>query len=230
MKNLASNLEQNLTSHSYDFQDVCPTFFAIFSIFSSIMWASMKKLTLLGILFLGLAEFGYGAWIPAKAWLSQVLLAHAWQQSLDNGQLHKPWPWADTWPVLKLGHPQSDSELLVLHGDSGQAMAFGPGLTSSSIMPGKPGNTIINAHRDTHFSFLETVRSGETLIVHNRKGVKHQYHVTALQVVDSKAYNIQVNTDDDRLTLVTCYPFNQITPGSDLRYVVTAIKQPVIHI
>jgi len=190
----------------------------------------MRKLILFSILFLGLAEFGYGAWIPAKAWLSQVLLAHAWEQSLENGQPHKPWPWADTWPVMKLAHSQSDTQLLVLHGDSGQAMAFGPGLTNASIMPGKPGNTIISAHRDTHFSFLETVKLGETLSIENHAGIKHQYSITALQIADSRASQIQINTDDDRLTLVTCYPFNQLTPGGDLRYVVTAQKQPETHI
>ena len=190
----------------------------------------MKKALFIGILFLGLAEFGYGAWIPAKAWLSQVLLAQAWQQSLDTGQSHKPWPRADTWPVLKLTHTPSDTQLLVLQGDSGQAMAFGPGLTSSSMMPGETGNTIINAHRDTHFDFLETVRIGEIFSIQNRKGSEYHYQITAMQIVDSSNTEVQINTTDDRLTLVTCYPFNQITPGGDLRYVVTAIKQPSFHI
>jgi sortase A len=190
----------------------------------------MRKLLLTGILFLGLAEFGYGAWIPAKAWLSQVLLAHAWQHSLDTGELQKPWPWADTWPVLKLTYTPSNTQLLVLQGDSGQAMAFGPGLTSSSMMPGETGNTIINAHRDTHFDFLEAVRIGETLIIQNRQGRDFFYQITAVQVVDSSNTQIQINTNDDRMTLVTCYPFNKITPGGDLRYVVTAIKQPSLHI
>lgn len=33
------------------------------------------------------------------------------------------------------------------------------------------------------------------------------------------------NAGDDRLTLITCYPFDAIVPGGPLRYVVTAISK-----
>jgi len=184
----------------------------------------MRKLFLIGILFLGLVEFGYGAWIPAKAWLSQVLLANAWQGSLQNGQPHKPWPWADTWPVLKLTHKNSDTQLLVLQGDSGQSLAFGPGLSGQSSMPGNVGNTIISAHRDTHFDFLQQIKAGHVIKIQNRSGVEFQYKIIAMDIVDSASTQLQINTQDDQITLVTCYPFNQITAGGSLRYVVTGIS------
>ncbi|MCW8963514.1 MAG: class GN sortase [Gammaproteobacteria bacterium] len=184
----------------------------------------MKRLVFIGILFLGLAEFGYGAWIPAKAWLSQVLLTHAWQETLENGQSNKPWPWADTWPVLRFTHEPSSTNLLVLQGDSGQALAFGPGLTSQSPMPGSTGNTIISAHRDTHFGFLQQAKAGDMIELQDRQGNHYQYQLIAMDIVDSKTTQLQIDTPDDRVTLVTCYPFNQITTGGSLRYVVTGEK------
>jgi sortase A len=98
----------------------------------------VKKWLLAAVVILGLAEFGYGAWIPAKAWFSQVLLERAWQASIDTRQLQKPWPWADTFPLFKLQHRASDSSMLVLQGDSGESLAFGPGHMSISTSPGKP--------------------------------------------------------------------------------------------
>ena len=187
----------------------------------------VRHLAFTGILILGLAEFSYGAWIPAKAWLSQVLLEHAWQQSKIDNTRHRPWPWADTWPVLRLIHQSTQRSLLVLKGDSGQALAFGPGYHALSRQPGQPGNTVISAHRDTHFDFLDRVTIGDLIIVENNSSSRYSYQVTSLDIVDSRSNRIKIETNEDLLTLVTCYPLNQIVPGGPLRYVVTAVRKTV---
>ncbi|TNF94279.1 MAG: class GN sortase [Gammaproteobacteria bacterium] len=183
----------------------------------------MRKWILAIILILGLAEFGYGTWIPAKAWLSQILLERAWTESLETDQHHKPWPWADTWPVLRIQHEASNSDLLVLEGDSGQSLAFGPGRMHMSTMPGQPGNTVISGHRDTHFSFLKRVKPGEVIIVSDRNYNKYYYIIKAIDIVDSRHNKLLINSQDDRLTLATCYPFDALTAGGELRYIVSAI-------
>jgi sortase A len=180
---------------------------------------------LIGILFLGLAEFSYGFWIPAKAWLSQVLLAQAWQSSQRDQTVHKPWPWADTWPVFKLIVEDTGQSLFVLQGDTGQALAFGPGFNPQSHRPGKSGNTIISAHRDTHFGFLADVEIGQQLQLEDTNGRRHSYVVAGLDIVDSRKNRIQIDDENDLLTLVTCYPFKRILPGGHLRYLVTGISQ-----
>lgn len=185
----------------------------------------MRRLILTGILFLGLAEFSYGVWIPAKAWLSQILLDRAWQ---DSQLLHtdiKPWPWADTWPVLKMTDGVTNESLLVLQGDSGQALAFGPGLNSQSYQPGQPGNTIISAHRDTHFNFLAQLRTGQKLRLEDRNRRQHVYTIKSVDIVDSRKTRIGISTELDMLTLVTCYPVDGITSAGSRRYVVTAIRE-----
>ncbi|HEY5734797.1 MAG TPA: class GN sortase [Gammaproteobacteria bacterium] len=185
----------------------------------------MRHLVLLGILFLGLAEFSYGMWIPAKAWLSQILLVRAWQDSQLSHTDIKPWPWADTWPVLKMTDSVSNQSLLVLQGDSGQALAFGPGLNSQSYQPGQPGNTIISAHRDTHFNFLGQLKIGQQLRLEDRNRHHHIYTIKSVDIVDSRKTRIGIATEQDMLTLVTCYPVNGITPAGSRRYVVTGIRE-----
>ena len=73
-------------------------------------------------------QLGGAAVIKAKAWLAPILIQQAWEQTLlSGGEAVKPWPWADTWPVARLWVPALGVERLVLAGDSGNALAFGPG-------------------------------------------------------------------------------------------------------
>src|ERR1700730_10963293 len=54
---------------------------------------------------LALAGFllsGQGAYIHAKAWLAQVLLERAFNETVTTGRQTKPWAWADTWPVARI--------------------------------------------------------------------------------------------------------------------------------
>src|SRR5690606_25926119 len=79
---------------------------------------------------LALCAAGIGAqpaWLQAKAALAQVLLQSAWSQSRDSGDAVKPWPWADTHPVARLSVPRLAIDQIVLAGDAGRVLAFGPG-------------------------------------------------------------------------------------------------------
>ena len=49
-----------------------------------------------------------------------------------------------------------------------------------------------------------------------------RYIVRELAVVDARRAVIRNDTDVDHLVLLTCYPFDAITPGGPLRYVVAA--------
>lgn len=117
----------------------------------------------LGLLVAAAAQSAQAIWIHAKAELAQVLLERAWQQSLTQDQPVKPWPWADTWPVARLTSPRHQVQLIVLDGASGATLAFAPGHMAGSASPGEIGNTVLSAHRDTHFSFLEHLRMGDEL-------------------------------------------------------------------
>ena len=175
-------------------------------------------------LVIGTWQFGQGIYIYAKAELAQYLLISAWEESKQTQQPVKPWPWADTWPVARLTVPTHDIDLIVLAGDTGRTLAFGPGYNLATVKPGNTGNSIISAHRDTHFKFLQNVSSGDEIIIENQQGVKKVYTVSNTHVVDSRDAHIPIDYDNAALTLVTCFPFNTMTTGGPLRFVVVAVE------
>jgi len=174
------------------------------------------------LLCLGFWQLGQGAYIPAKAWLAQELMQRAWRRTEDGGAGVAPWPWADTWPVARLTAKGGDVELIVLEGESGRTLAFGPGHLAASALPGETGNSIIAGHRDTHFRFLQHLERGEAIRVQTPGGRHYLFEVTNIDVVDSRRGSILIDTDTPMLSLVTCYPFDAAEPGGPLRYVVTA--------
>ena len=176
----------------------------------------------LGLVAVSVWQAGEAAYIHAKARLAQRLIASAWDRSLASGVSVKPWPWADTYPVARLEAPRQGAALMVLAGASRRTLAFGPGHIDGTPLPGEPGNAVVSGHRDTHFSFLRELRSGDTLLVHPASGRMVRYVVSGSEVVRNKDVRVLLDAGDDRLTLVTCYPFDSPVPGGSLRYVVIA--------
>ena len=170
----------------------------------------------------GIGKFGGAAYIHAKAGLAQVLLRAAWAQTLANASPQPPWPGADTWPVARLRIAPARIDEIVLANASGHALAFGPTHVSSSANPGAAGNSVIIAHRDTHFRFLQYLSLGDRITVQTRDGIEHRFATSAAYVADSRTTLIEYATPRPRLTLVTCYPFNAVHPGGPLRYIVEA--------
>ncbi len=165
---------------------------------------------------------GQGLYIQAKALLAQELLQSAWQRTLRGQALVKPWPWADTWPVARLKVQSHGIDTIVLAGDSGRVLAFGPGMNFGFALPGAPGTSVISAHRDTHFRFLEHLKSGEKIEVEDKNGHWFPYEVTSSRIIDSRVPLEWADDATSTLVLITCYPFDALVPGGPLRFVVTA--------
>jgi sortase A len=171
---------------------------------------------------IGLWQTGSGAWIYLKAQLAQLLLQRAWAGTLTDNQNVKPWPWADTWPAARLVVPSQHIDQIVLEGAYGRTLAFGPGHVESTAELGDSGAIIVTGHRDTHFRFLERLQRGDVVALQDRRGQWIQFTVQDHQIVDFRTASIHPDGDGTQLVLVTCYPFDAITPGGPLRYVVTA--------
>ena len=179
-------------------------------------------------------EFASVAYIHVKAELAQYLVQEAWNRNRNLNLSavgadpakpgHRPWPWADTWPVAKLDFPRQQEEQIVLAGATGNSLAFGPGWMRASALPGTEGMSVVAAHRDTHFALLEHIQPGDEIRVENYSG-KALYRVVERRIVDSLQYNLMLDHSEDRLVLITCYPFDAIQPGGSLRYMVIAEKR-----
>jgi len=92
----------------------------------------------------------------------------------------------------------------------------------TSALPGNPGNTVLNGHHNVHgevFRYLEDLQPGDEIIVYT--GVtSHYYAVTERHILKEKGEPEEVRlqnaqfilpTEDERLTLVTCWPYTNNT-------------------
>ncbi len=170
----------------------------------------------------GMTQVGAAAWIHAKGFVAQRLIASSWSHAAAGQAPRRPWPWADLRPVARLTVPARHVDLYVMDDASRRSLAFGPGLVAGTAAPASAGNTVIVAHRDTHFAFLERLVPGDEIDLQPAGGRVARYRVREAAIVDRDDTEVMEDEGSPRLTLITCYPFDAIRPGTRLRYVVVA--------
>lgn len=168
---------------------------------------------------------GRAAYLHAKAELAGLLIRRAWDQSVQHGGAHAPWPWADTHPVARLRIPRLTYDEIVLDNATPRTLAFGPARLLSSADFGEPGNLELAGHRTSWFRSLEGIAADDQIEIEwiTRRGEvrKRDYRVTDIDVVRPEDVHLLAPTAEDTLTLITCYPFNR-SPRSPFRFVVRA--------
>lgn len=168
---------------------------------------------------LGLVFLLISLWVPAKAQLAQYFLESSWDHYQQTGKSRKPWPWADHYAVAQIEVPKQGVKQIVLAGVNGRSLAFAPVLNE---VAGAGGSAmVISAHRDTHFRFLEHLRVNDPIVLNSSAG-KQEFRVVGSEVVDSQKKKLSPQRFPNGLILVTCYPFNVVSTGGPLRYVVFA--------
>ncbi|HYC37321.1 MAG TPA: class GN sortase [Usitatibacter sp.] len=188
------------------------------------MTARERVVPWIAALLLGVGAWQVAAagWIHAKAVVAQRLIASAWQLARDGGPARRPWPWADMRPVARLSMPALGVDLFVLDAATPRALAFGPAHVGGTAAPGLWGNSVVVAHRDTHFEFLRRITLGEVIAVERAGGARSRYRVREITVVDKGESRVLDPADSPQLTLITCFPFDAVQHGTTLRYVVVA--------
>jgi len=158
-------------------------------------------------------------WIPLKAELAQWLIEQTWQETLGGNTQSQPWPWADTRPAAVLTIPEHGIRQLVLEGNSGRNLAFGPVFLDGTS---NGRDMVISGHRDTHFRFLGALQAGDRIQLTTRYS-SQWFVVQEMEVVDSRRQELLIEPALSRISLVTCFPFDSLQAGGPLRYVVTAL-------
>ncbi|MBU0945381.1 MAG: class GN sortase [Proteobacteria bacterium] len=182
----------------------------------------LLRMTAFVLLVSGSLLLADGCWIRTKAVLAQYLLQRAWEQTLKSGEPTKPWPWADTWPVARLRMEGLDVDLIVLEGESGEVLAFGPGHLPRSSAPSGDGNCVLAGHRDTSFRFLQKLQTDDTFTLQTLDGDLYTYRVRGTAIGEADGLYLEEG-DFPCLTLLTCYPFATLgATRTTLRYLVFA--------
>ncbi len=190
---------------------------------------STKKLAQYGCAALcaaGIAVAASGAAVPITAQVSQILLEQAYVQTVTTGKVQSPWGAPEMRAIGKLSVSRLDVSEIILDAGTKQvpkdAMRAGPMLMPNSAAIGKPGTSVIAAHRDTHFAFLKNIRVGDVIEAAGKDGVMQPYRVANMQIVESDKLMIRKGQTQNELALSTCYPFGSVRGGTK-RYVVHAV-------
>ena len=78
---------------------------------------------------------------------------------------------------------------------------------------------------DGQTRFRNEIVANQIVFLETADGDRHRYRITQIDVVHESATEVVRQDGVKRLTLITCYPFDAITPGGPLRYVVRAFGE-----
>ncbi len=182
---------------------------------------SLFHKSLLIVMLAGLLIFGKGLYMQGKALLAQQLLTFAWARHLQDGELHKAWPWADSAPFAQLSIAGQDP-LIILSGATGSNLAFAPAWMVSTAPFNQGGNSVLVGHNDTHFNQLKNIKPDDDLILTTYHNSALFFQVIESKIVHEKDLSVLQASPQELLTLITCYPFDSNIVNSDLRFVVIA--------
>lgn len=109
---------------------------------------------------------------------------------------------------------------VVAYGDGDETLDVAIGHLPDTPLPWVGGNSVVAAHRDTHFRPLRDVRTGDLIRLRTKLGV-FEYLVKDRLIVDPDDVWVMAPSKAPRLTLVTCYPFDYVGSAPQ-RFIVQA--------
>ena len=172
-------------------------------------------LAIAGLIFLFLAFK-----IEIKARVAQYLLNNAWNKTIETGDEYEPWPGFDGYPILKLSIPKFKLQQIVLSNTSGQSLAFGPSFHPETYLPKENKITAISSHRDSHGYYIRDLKINDFVILEDKDNNKFTYKVKNFKIINVEDKDLQFNKKNSQLLLITCYPFDAVISGTNLRYIV----------
>jgi sortase A len=122
---------------------------------------------------------------------------------------HRP---AEGEALGRLEVPRLGLDLVVFEGASESVLRKGPGHLPGTAWPGGTdgaGNCVITGHRDSFFRRLAAARKDDLVRLHGPSGAS-TYRLETRRIVRPRDLSVIAPTPDDRLTLITCYPFRWV--------------------
>ncbi len=102
--------------------------------------------------------------------------------------------------------PRLGLSAVVFEGTGKDTLRRAIGHISSTPLPGEPGNSGLAGHRDSFFRPLKDIRRNDLIQVTTLRGA-YRYRVVSTRVVAPTEVSVLNPSENEVLTLVTCYPF-----------------------
>ncbi len=130
---------------------------------------------------------------------------------------HEPGEQAATLYIPKLAQ-----KFDVFWGTSDDVLSQGVGLYVSdvTVVPGSRGHTVMSGHRDTVFTELGDLKTGDRLHV-AYGGELFEYEIFKIWITHKEDLTVITDKSEPILTLTTCYPFEFFGDAPD-RYIIQA--------
>ena len=174
------------------------------------------------LMFLGIFGIAKASFMPIKAIIGQHYLEAAWQESLRNNRLSKPWRSADFYMIGELTVPKLKISRVILNSASGEAMAWGIGRVNNVRYSKTRKPIILAGHRDSHMQFMSELNVGDKVELIMSDKVLKTFIISKTDITKKPELAISaLNSENESLILTTCWPFNSQKPGTE-RYIVTA--------
>lgn len=132
-------------------------------------------------------------------------------ETYSDGEIIRP-KFGELYALLRSDKLEID--IPVYWGSNPELLEHGACHTSSSVIAGQKGNSVISAHVDTYFADLDKLKKGDTITLNTAYG-EFIYKVREEIAFKSSDRKYVTVSKDDRLTLYTCK--NDILGASNQR-------------
>jgi len=174
------------------------------------------------LMFLGVFGIAKAGFMPIKAIIGQHYLKVAWQESLRNNMLSKPWRSADFYMIGELKVPKLKVSRVILNSVSGEAMAWSIGQVTNLNHALDKQPIILAGHRDSHMQFMSELNVGDKIELTMSDGLLKTYIISGKEVSDKPEVALSTaSLGRESLILTTCWPFKAMKSG-DQRFLIFA--------
>jgi sortase A len=111
--------------------------------------------------------------------------------------------------IGRLSVPRLHLSAMVREGVDRGTLQLAVGHIPATPLPGQSGNVGLAGHRDTFFRGLKELKTGDEIRFSTASG-DFRYDVESLVVVEPNDVGVLAPSEENILTLVTCYPFSYI--------------------
>ncbi len=170
------------------------------------------------LLVAGLLALGYDAYVIADAKVYQVMERRRFDRARRDTATMAPVAYGKSIGEIQI--PRLGLTAVVVQGDSAAILRRAVGHLARTALPGETGNVVLAGHRDTFFSQLKRVQSGDTIMLSTRDG-DFTYVVEWTAIVPPTDVQVIEPTGGRTLTLITCFPFSYLGRAPD-RFIVGA--------
>ena len=122
--------------------------------------------------------------MPIKAIIGQHYLEVAWQDSLKNNKLSKPWKNADFYMIGELIVPKLKISRVILSSVSGEALAWSIGRVTNIGPSSSRSPVILAGHRDSHMQFMSKLNIGDKIELMMTDGVLKTYEISKTMITE----------------------------------------------